>query len=76
MLTALLYDLWTAIRRRHERRRAIAELSALDDRLLKDIGISRSQIRTAAEGTRASARAARPRAPAQAPCAPAGAACR
>ena len=33
------------LRRWHKRRKAIAELSALDDRMLKDIGVSRGAIR-------------------------------
>ncbi len=33
------------LRRWHKRRKAIAELSTLDDRMLKDIGISRGSIR-------------------------------
>lgn len=33
-------------------RRAVAELSALDDRSLSDIGVSRSHIRSAVEGRR------------------------
>ena len=80
MLTAMLYDLWTALRRARQNRRAVAELLALDDRLLRDIGLSRDEIRAAAGGSlrsRAPApdRAARPLAPARPPCAPA-AACR
>ncbi len=33
------------LRRWHKRRKAIAELGALDDRMLKDIGVSRGAIR-------------------------------
>ena len=33
------------LRHWHKRRKAIAELSALDDRMLKDIGVSRGAIR-------------------------------
>lgn len=36
---------FAGLRRWHRRRRAIAELGALDDRMLKDIGISRGDIR-------------------------------
>ena len=36
--------LWSSGCRAHQRRRAITELEALDDRTLKDIGIHRSQI--------------------------------
>jgi uncharacterized protein YjiS (DUF1127 family) len=32
-------------------KRAIAQLEALDDRMLKDIGIERSQIESAVDGT-------------------------
>ncbi len=35
-----------------ENRRAIRELSALDDRSLSDLGISRSHLRAAVEGRR------------------------
>ncbi len=81
MLTAMLYDLWTAIRAAQARRRTLAELSALDDRLLRDIGLSRGDIWPAAGGappTRepAPSRAADHGAPARPPCAPAAAACR
>lgn len=44
MLTSMLDRIWTDIRRARRRRRAIADLSALDDRMLKDIGISRCEI--------------------------------
>lgn len=39
-----------ALSRRWERRRAIAELGRLDDRLLADIGISRGQIPQVVDG--------------------------
>ena len=81
MPTAMLYDLWTAIRRAQLRKRAIAEVSALDDRLLRDIGISRAEIRGAVDGTLrarkpAPVRGARPGATARPRCAPAAAGCR
>lgn len=37
-------SLWGQVRRALRRRAAIAELSALDDRMLADIGLSRGQI--------------------------------
>lgn len=40
------------LRQWRERRRAYDELMALDDRLLQDIGISRSEIRAAIVGRR------------------------
>ena len=48
MLTALLYDLWAALRQAQVDRRTVAELSALDDRLLRDIGLCRGEIGRAA----------------------------
>lgn len=45
-----LSRVWTAIRQAQERRDIIEELSAKDDRLLADIGITRGQIRAVAEG--------------------------
>lgn len=39
--------LWTGLRASLKRRAAVAELSALDDRMLADIGLSRSEIRAA-----------------------------
>jgi uncharacterized protein YjiS (DUF1127 family) len=41
---ARVVRLWSTVCRARQRRRAIAELEALDDRILKDIGIHRSQI--------------------------------
>jgi uncharacterized protein YjiS (DUF1127 family) len=43
-LRAGLMSVWSRIRVAHERRKASAELAALDDRMLKDIGISRHEI--------------------------------
>jgi uncharacterized protein YjiS (DUF1127 family) len=40
----VLADGWTAYRRRRQRRQAVAELRALDDRELKDIGLRRGEI--------------------------------
>ncbi|CUX61581.1 DUF1127 domain-containing protein [Agrobacterium genomosp. 3] len=40
------------VRNYFRNRRAMAELSALDDRSLSDIGVSRSHIRSAVEGRR------------------------
>lgn len=37
-------ELYRTIRRAHERRRNIADLQRLNDRLLSDIGVSRSEI--------------------------------
>ncbi len=61
------------LRRWHKRRKAIAELSTLDDRMLRDIGISRGEIREVVDAqlrheaeADAAAKAAEPR-PAPAP---------
>jgi uncharacterized protein YjiS (DUF1127 family) len=43
-LTRLATACWSSLRRAGERRRAIAELQSLDDRSLRDIGISRPDI--------------------------------
>lgn len=40
--------IWNVI----EKRRAVRELSALDDRTLSDLGVSRSHIRAAVDGRR------------------------
>lgn len=40
-------NLWNHIRTLARRRAAVAELNALDDRMLADIGLSRSEIRAA-----------------------------
>lgn len=49
MSTNLLHRIFDALTRWHLRRRVIAELSALDDRLLKDIGLDRCQLSAVAE---------------------------
>jgi uncharacterized protein YjiS (DUF1127 family) len=41
---AVLHYLWAAYRKRRERRIGMDELFALDDNMLKDMGISRSEI--------------------------------
>ena len=55
MITAFMLKLLHAVRRWYRRRTAIRELYALDDRLLEDIGISRSEIVAAVEGALRSA---------------------
>lgn len=42
-----LANLWTYVRSALRRQAAVAELSALDDRMLADIGLTRSEIRAA-----------------------------
>ena len=42
-----IFRLWTYLRSALRRRAAVAELSALDDRMLADIGLSRSGIQAA-----------------------------
>ncbi len=57
---------FAGLRRRHRRRKAIAELQALDDRTLRDIGINRGAIRELVDAqlrfeADAAAKAAEPR---------------
>ena len=44
ILGRAVLSVWHAFRSYHERRIAMAQLMALDDRMLKDIGIDRSEI--------------------------------
>lgn len=50
LIGATLRFVAAAIRRQHERRRAEAQLISLDDRMLKDIGLSRGEIMAAVHG--------------------------
>ena len=50
MNRTFLHGLLGAVRRWHDRRRAIRSLSALDDRLLRDIGIDRNQVIRVVDG--------------------------
>ena len=52
-LVAALQRLRSAIEAERRARRAIIELERLDDRMLRDIGIDRSEIDRAVRGTRA-----------------------
>ena len=45
-----LRGLWDALARRSERKRALCQLSRLDDRLLADIGLRRGDIELAVDG--------------------------
>jgi len=47
MIGGGIANFWTYLRASLKRRAAVAELSALDDRMLADIGLSRSEIRAA-----------------------------
>lgn len=51
-LETMKMKLHETVRNYFRNRRAVAELSALDDRSLSDIGVSRSHIRSAVEGRR------------------------
>jgi uncharacterized protein YjiS (DUF1127 family) len=46
-IVSIAAALWSGMRRRHQSKRAIAALSALDDRMLEDIGIYRGDIELA-----------------------------
>lgn len=49
---AAVAALWRAGARRRQRRQAIRELGALDDRALRDLGLGRSEIEAAVDGVR------------------------
>jgi uncharacterized protein YjiS (DUF1127 family) len=51
LVTNWIISLWQAIADWRRRERAYAELMALDDHSLADIGIRRSQIRAVCEGS-------------------------
>jgi uncharacterized protein YjiS (DUF1127 family) len=48
--TSFLVSIWQALVRRLRRRQSVAKLRALDDRMLKDIGLKRSQIDSIVHG--------------------------
>jgi uncharacterized protein YjiS (DUF1127 family) len=50
---AFLHELWRQIRSWHRRRTGLAQLRALDDAALKDIGLHRSGIEAAVSGREA-----------------------
>lgn len=52
MIGGGIASLWGHIRTALRRRAAVAELNALDDRMLADIGLSRSQIHAAVDSAR------------------------
>ncbi len=49
-LAARLAGLWLGFRAGQQRRMAIGQLASLDDRMLRDIGLERSQIPAAVDG--------------------------
>ena len=55
-LVAALQRLRSAIEAERQARRAVIELERLDDRMLRDIGIDRSEIDRVVRGTRATRR--------------------
>jgi uncharacterized protein YjiS (DUF1127 family) len=63
MTPALMTTALRAIRRWHQRKATAHILEGLDDRMLKDIGIHRSQIRTIVEAEAGAGRSPRRRAP-------------
>ena len=57
MLTTFLIRIWGSLRTWHDCRATIRALSALDDRLLRDIELERNQIRSYVDGELPSAAA-------------------